>query len=1168
MSNSFRVGSISAAMNFSTGGFMQGVREVVNATGGMRSAMGSVGRDTAVATAAMSTGLKAVATQAGLTSGTMGLLGKQVGAMAVAANLSVAGMIARFVALRNQAVITARELDKTNAASNANRGRLLNTDARITSGVLSTGNEAAAMSALQASYTGIAATAGKAALGIGAVAVAGVLVAKALKPAIDASLEFEHSFAFVRKTVDGTKEQLDAMAESIRAMSLVVPISVTELNGVAAAAGQLGIAREDVVDFTRVMAEMGVATDLTAEQAAVGFAQWANITGMASDDVDNLTSAVVHLGNTTATTESAILNMGLRLAGASRVVGVTNAEMAGLSASLSSLGIWAESGGNAMSRTMYDMQKAVSSGSDELKLFAAVAGKSADEFSAQFKSAPMSAIVDFVGGIAAAGKDANSVLEQLGITEMESQRAIIGLAGGHDKLARNIRESTSAYAENNARSKEANTLFGTGISQTQLLKNASHNLAIEVGNVLAPTYDSLIGTMTSVFNLMTKVAVKYRETIALQGQAAGQEALFTPGAWGMPAEAKKSFSEDDLLRETMKIQKAGFVVRETTVDLERMNKAFAMDKYKEDIAGMKDLVPTDVFRRAADSAVAIFKAVPEAITTEMRSAKFADMYRDSREGFKSVADAAKMIPKEYQAEFISAANIVEAELAKKGKSGGRKLADEAGKEFERAMEEAVKFRLDLYPAESFAEDVRKITTMAQTFPETMTGDAVGKAFDKLLTDFEGKGVNAVKAIKDNIIGIAPQFAKEMEESVARAATASLEALMEVKAGTQRDGNLDSVGRGIELSDRLTGSGVAKGAAQDIADLKEAGRLDGETMNLLAVGYWESIKGYSDAAIQGIMLSVDAIAPSLGKAIKQIQEKTQFQKTTDAFKAMGEVAANTSAKLRDLGAKGLANVFSMISKVTSIGIGMADTISAMPDLFKKFADGATSSAIKVATAMHIALNVIALIADAVALVLELFGAWGDQGVKELKGMAKVIDEIKQASNQWADSLTDKLVDAIKTGQFAWRDFVNEILDDILRIATRQLIVGPLMDFAGSVIPFADGGAFEKGHVVRSPEIFNTKSGPAVRGEAGTEVVMPAVRLRDGTLGVKGAGGGSAAPIINIHDNRRGNDPPIEVTHQQMPDGQMVYDIVVNAWNKAAMLGDIDMGMRAQMRRGHT
>ena len=34
MSNSFRVGSISAAMNFSTGGFMQGVREVVNATGG------------------------------------------------------------------------------------------------------------------------------------------------------------------------------------------------------------------------------------------------------------------------------------------------------------------------------------------------------------------------------------------------------------------------------------------------------------------------------------------------------------------------------------------------------------------------------------------------------------------------------------------------------------------------------------------------------------------------------------------------------------------------------------------------------------------------------------------------------------------------------------------------------------------------------------------------------------------------------------------------------------------------------------------------------------------------------------------------------------------------------------------------------------------------------
>lgn len=1213
MSNSFRVGSISAALNFQTAGFMQGVRDVVGASTGMRSSMKGVGVETAAATTAMVAGMKTAAAQAGVTSGAVGVLTGQFTAMTVAASSSVGAIIAKFVGLRSQAVMTARELDNMNRAAMVNRASLLNSDARIFSEApkLNTGNEAAAMAALSTKYTGVAATAGKAALGIGAVAVAGALVARQLKPAIDASLQLEHSFAFVRKTVDGTKEQLDGISDSLREMALQVPIAVTELNGVAAAAGQLGIARDDIVDFTRIMAEMGIASDLTAEQAAVGFAQWSNITGMATEDIDNLTSAVVYLGNNTATTESQILNMTLRLAGASRIVGATDAEMAGLSASLASLGIWAESGGNAMSRIMFDMQKAVSEGSDELRLFASASGKTADQFAAHFKSAPMQAIVDFIGGLSAAekaGMDVNSVLEALGVTEMESRRAILGLAGGHDKLAQNIKGSTQAFEDNNARAKEANTLFGTGVSKVELLKNATAELSAAVGDNLTSSYAGLITTLTSAVNWTSEMINK---TNALQSTIAATTGMITGGIgrffFGQATESgaersignsyainQEGFGKDkqdymakamglsyeDAAKSILNLQKTA---KTATADVSGLNKELSSQKYKEGVLGLRNLVDSDVFKREAAEAIEIFKAVPDEITKEMRSAKFADMWKSSHDGFKSVGEAAKLIPEEFRQEFIASANVVETELAKKGKSGGKKLADEAGKEFERAMEEAMQFRIELFPEESLAEEVRKITKMAETFPEIMTGDAVAKAFDDLLVQFEDKGINAVEAIKTNIVGIAPEFGKAMEEAVERAKVASLEAIMEARSLADDESHWSKEGdfrqRGKDRFSGLTDPGGVATMIEDTRALTEhlnelvrTGEIGAESSeSILSLDHWQNVKDLASMSFEdltSLMQNFKEQGKEIPAILTEAVKSATFDKAIDTFKTVGDVATSTSAKLRDLGAKGLANVLEMVGKITSVGAGMAARIKEFPQLFKTFSDVATTAAIKVGTALHIALNVIALVADAIMVVTSLFGGMGDEGKKELKGMAAVIDEIKQASDAWIDSLTDKLVDAIKTGQFAWRDFVDEILTDLTRIAIRELVVSPAVNFAGGILGFADGGAFSKGHVVDSPEYFNTKSGPAVRGEAGTEVVMPAVRLSDGTLGVKSMGGGGSNVVVHVHDNRGANEPPVEVRQSTGPDGTTIINMVVNALKGKMIEGDFDSVLGAvQMRRGY-
>ncbi len=135
-------------------------------------------------------------------------------------------------------------------------------------------------------------------------------------------------------------------------MSKQIPASTTEISHVAEAAGQLGIKTKDVLNFTRVMIDMGKSTNLSSEEAATALARFANITQLDPSKYSNLGSSIVELGNNFATTEKEIVEMGLRLAGTGKVVGLTDPQILGLATAMSSVGIEAEAGGSAFSRVM------------------------------------------------------------------------------------------------------------------------------------------------------------------------------------------------------------------------------------------------------------------------------------------------------------------------------------------------------------------------------------------------------------------------------------------------------------------------------------------------------------------------------------------------------------------------------------------------------------------------------------------------------------------------------------------------------------------------------------------------------------------------------------------------------------------------------------------------
>ena len=314
--------------------------------------------------------------------------------------------------------------------------------------------------------------------------------------AVKQAVEWESDFTGIRKTVNGTEEEFAALDKRLREMSRIeVPVPVGELAKLAEIGGQLGIGIDEMPEFVKVMADLGVATNLTSDEAAIGLARLANNTTMTKEEFDNAGSSIAQLGNDFATSEPQILAFARRIAGAGNLIGLTTAEILGLSAGVSAVGIGPEAGGTAFSRIFVSMHEAVQTGNEDLDTFGELTGRAGGEFAGMFKADPKQAILAFVDGmgrITDEGGNVHAVLEELGFDNVRVRDLILLMAGAGDKLTDTVDTSTKAWDENIALTREAELRYGTMASRFQFAKNRANDLAIEIGGVLAPIITDLV----------------------------------------------------------------------------------------------------------------------------------------------------------------------------------------------------------------------------------------------------------------------------------------------------------------------------------------------------------------------------------------------------------------------------------------------------------------------------------------------------------------------------------------------------------------------------------------------------------------------------------------------------------------------------------------------------
>lgn len=309
--------------------------------------------------------------------------------------------------------------------------------------------------------------------------------------------DFETGLVGVGKTTGLAGNDLKDFGNDIAKMSSVIPVSTNDLLGLSETAGQLGIhGKKDLLEFTKVMAEMGSATNLAGEEGAKQMARFANVMGIdVGKNIRQVGNSVVRLGNNFATSEAEIMDMSSRLAASSRLVGITTPNVLGLATAMSSVGIEAEAGGTAMSTVMTKVDKAVASGGAKLQNFAKVAGMSAEDFAAKWKSKPTEALQDLMKGLDSASKSGgnmNQILDMLGIKGVRESNAVKSLAQNHELLSEAIKQSNDAYDHGNDLAEEAAEAWKTLHAKLMTLKNTFGNIAKDIFSIVAPALKDMV----------------------------------------------------------------------------------------------------------------------------------------------------------------------------------------------------------------------------------------------------------------------------------------------------------------------------------------------------------------------------------------------------------------------------------------------------------------------------------------------------------------------------------------------------------------------------------------------------------------------------------------------------------------------------------------------------
>jgi len=314
------------------------------------------------------------------------------------------------------------------------------------------------------------------------------LMAQALP--LTEAMSFESVMADVKKVVDfDTPEQFKQMGLDVQNLSLALPMAATDIAKIVAAAGQAGIAKEELVRFAQDASKMGVAFDSTAENAGQTMATWRTAFRMGQDDVVVLADKINYLGNTGPASVQKISEVVNRIGALGEVAGLGSGPLAALGATVAGMGIASEVSATGIKNMLLTLGSGSAATKRQRAAFDAL-GISATTMAQSMQTDAGGAIISVLEKLKQLPKHEQAATLAT-LFGRESVGAIAPLLTNLDLLKINFDKVTDATKYGGSMNAEYAARVATSENALQLLKNSVGVTAQAIGQTLLPDFKVL-----------------------------------------------------------------------------------------------------------------------------------------------------------------------------------------------------------------------------------------------------------------------------------------------------------------------------------------------------------------------------------------------------------------------------------------------------------------------------------------------------------------------------------------------------------------------------------------------------------------------------------------------------------------------------------------------------
>lgn len=327
---------------------------------------------------------------------------------------------------------------------------------------------------------------------VGAVASVGIL------PVVQAA-KFETAMLGVAKQVEGARDESGKltsvyfnMAKQVQALGLELPIATNEIAEMVAAGARMGVAREELIEFTRTAGMMASAFELPAGELSDQMGKIAGLYKIPIPAIGDLADAINFLDDNAISKGGDIIEFLQRTGGAASAVKVSGKEMAALGSTLLTLGERSETASTA-TNALFTKLAAADKGTKKFR-------GALDELGLSAEGIQKGMQMDAEGTILQVLEAVNKLpqTKRLGVLVdmigLEHSDTIAKLAGNMGEYRKQIGLVNSEAAKGSMAREFAATAETTA-AQWQIAKNAMTIASVNIGAVLLPVVNQFLGVI-------------------------------------------------------------------------------------------------------------------------------------------------------------------------------------------------------------------------------------------------------------------------------------------------------------------------------------------------------------------------------------------------------------------------------------------------------------------------------------------------------------------------------------------------------------------------------------------------------------------------------------------------------------------------------------------------